>query len=137
MATSVTQEVERSFFTGSDVQSATPPQRTSTVASPPEIVDHANRHLPDPNVVAVTIGPNDVAPSLQIKIGDLDVNESRVIHWVMQSSFQGGLETGMSVVQMDDLGGRYPLMPATPASTSWSTSSDCLVGDHGAAVLYT
>jgi len=80
------------------------------VASPPEIVDHANRRLPDPNVVAVSIGPNDVSPSLQIKIGDLEVNESRVIHWVMQSSFQGRLESwNVEFVQVDGFGGRYPL----------------------------
>ena len=80
------------------------------VASPPKIVDHANQRLPDPNVVAVSIGPNDVSPSLQIKIGDLEVNELKVIHWVMQSSFQGRLENwNVEVVQMDGLGGRYPL----------------------------
>lgn len=80
------------------------------VASPPKIVDHANQRLPDPNVVAVSIGPNDVSPSLQIKIGDMEVNELKVIHWVMQSSFEGRLESwNVEVVQMDGLGGRYPL----------------------------
>jgi len=80
------------------------------VASPPLFVDHANEHLPDPNVVGVSIGPKDVSPSLQIKIGDLEVNESKVIRWVMQSSFQGRLDSWkVEFVQVDGLGGRYPL----------------------------
>ncbi len=80
------------------------------IASPPQIVDYANQRLPDPNVVGVTVGSNDVAPSLQIKIGDLEVDESKVIRWVMQSSLQGKLESwNVEFVQVDDLGGRYPL----------------------------
>lgn len=80
------------------------------IASPPRIVDQANQRLPDPNVVGVSIGPNDVSPSLQIKIGDLAVDESKVVRWVMQSSFEGRLEDWkVEFVQVDGLGGRYPL----------------------------
>ncbi len=80
------------------------------IASPPAIVDYANQRLPDPNIVAVSIGPDDVSPSLQIKIGDMEVNELKVIHWVMESSFEGRLEDwNVEVVQMDGTGGRYPL----------------------------
>jgi hypothetical protein len=80
------------------------------IASPPEIVDAANQRLPDPGVVAVSVGSNSVSPSLQIGIGDLQVNESEVIHWVMQSAFQGTLENwSVELVQVDDLGVRYPL----------------------------
>lgn len=80
------------------------------VSPPPQIVDHANRPLPDPNVVGVSVGPDELAPSAQVRIGDLEVDGYRVIRWMMQSSLEGRLDSWQpEFFQVDALGGRYPV----------------------------